>query len=95
MSYITNLAKHNFTSGDIHHFSSYFNVTIQIVNPFESNKERSNKLSIQQEEKMARDTVSLNGSKKLIQKIIDLGRIGATYNKEDFNKLLHNYDKNI
>lgn len=92
MSYITNLAKHGFTGGDIHHFSSYFNVTIQITNPFETNLARGRRIETQQEEKMARDTVSLNGSKELIQKIIDLGEIGATYNKEEFNKLLHNYD---
>lgn len=92
MSYLTNLAKHSFNGEDIHYFSSYFNVTVQVLNPFETDRERSNKLSIQQEEKMARDAVSLNGSKELIQKIIDLGKIGATYNKEEFNKILHNYD---
>lgn len=95
MSYHTNLSKKGFvdTPGDkeegkdVTHFAAYFNVSI-ILNPFKSFTRDEKEV----ERIISRDAVSLNGSKELIQEIINLGSRGRTYNKEEFNNLLERYD---
>ena len=92
MSYITNVVGKGVLAEDVEHFSAYFNVCVPVVHPFATSEERAAAYSSQQEEKMARDTVSLHGKKELLQKIVDLGREGVTYTKDSFNKLLQEHD---
>lgn len=91
MSYVKNLSNKGFNAADIHYFSRYFNITIRIKDPFETNLEGIIRIKEEVEYNDKANSLSLNGSNKQIEKIIELGKIGVIYEKDLHNKILTEY----